>query len=408
MAFDAPFDVAAIREQFPILQRTVHGKPLVYLDSAASAQKPNVVLDAMTDLARTSYANVHRGLHTLANETTEAYEKARETVASFINAERDEVVWTSSATEAVNLVASSFGLSLNAGDEIVLSEMEHHANIVPWHFLRERKGVVLKFIPVLDDGRLDMEAYRDLLSEKTRMVAVTHMSNVLGTVNDVAEIIRLAHAAGAPVLLDGCQGVVHTKVDVKALDVDFYVFSGHKLYGPTGIGVLYGKAERLAALPPYQGGGEMIGSVSLDKITYADPPHRFEAGTPAILEAVGLGAAIEWLNGLDRDAIFAHEHALYSRVAEQLHGVNGVRILGEAPGKGAVLSFTVEGAHAHDIAQVLDRYGVAVRAGTHCAEPLMRRFGVTSSARASFALYNTEAEADAFVDALAKARSFFS
>lgn len=408
MAFDAPFDVAAIREQFPILQRTVHGKPLVYLDSAASAQKPNVVLDAMSDLARGSYANVHRGLHTLANETTEAYEKARETVANFINAEAREIVWTKSATEAVNLVAASFGLSLNAGDEIVISEMEHHANIVPWHFLRERRGVVLKFIPVLDDGRLDMEAYQGLLSERTKMVAVTHMSNVLGTVNDVAEIVRLAHAAGAPVLLDGCQGVVHTKVDVKALDVDFYVFSGHKLYGPTGIGVLYGKAERLAALPPYQGGGEMIGSVSMDRITYADPPHRFEAGTPAILEAVGLGAAIEWLNGLDRDAIFAHEHALYERVAEQLRGVNGVRILGEAPGKGAVLSFTVEGAHAHDIAQVLDRYGVAVRAGTHCAEPLMRRFGVTSSARASFALYNTEAEADAFVDALAKARSFFS
>jgi cysteine desulfurase/selenocysteine lyase len=408
MAFDAPFDVAAIREQFPILQRMVHGKPLVYLDSAASAQKPNVVLDAMTDLARGSYANVHRGLHTLANETTEAYEKARETVARFINADTNEVVWTKSATEAVNLVASSFGLGLNAGDEIVISEMEHHANIVPWHFLRERKGVVLKFIPVLDDGRLDMEAFKGLLSEKTKMVAVTHMSNVLGTVNDVAEIVRLAHAAGAPVLLDGCQGVVHSKVDVKALDVDFYVFSGHKLYGPTGIGVLYGKAERLAALPPYQGGGEMIGSVSMDRITYADPPHRFEAGTPAILEAVGLGAAIEWLNGLDRDVIFAHEHALYERVAEQLRGVNGIKILGEAPGKGAVLSFTVEGAHAHDIAQVLDRYGVAVRAGTHCAEPLMRRFGVTSSARASFALYNTEAEADAFVDALAKARSFFS
>lgn len=408
MAFDAPYDVDAIRAQFPILKREVHGKPLIYLDSAASAQKPDAVLDAMMGLARTSYANVHRGLHTLANETTEAYEKARETVARFINAERDEVVWTKSATEAVNLVASSFGLSLNAGDEIVLSEMEHHANIVPWHFLRERKGVVLKFIPVLDDGRLDMEAYKGLLSERTKMVSVTHMSNVLGTVNDVPEIVRLAHAWGAPVLLDGCQGVVHTKVDVKALDVDFYVFSGHKLYGPTGIGVLYGKAERLAALPPYQGGGEMIGSVALDKITYADPPHRFEAGTPAILEAVGLGAAIEWLNALDRDAIFAHEHALYERVAERLRGVNGVRILGEAPGKGAVLSFTVEGAHAHDIAQVLDRYGVAVRAGTHCAEPLMRRFGVTSSARASFALYNTEAEADAFVDALTKARSFFS
>jgi cysteine desulfurase/selenocysteine lyase len=408
MAFDASFDVEAIRAQFPILQRTVHGKPLIYLDSAASAQKPDAVLDAMTGLARTSYANVHRGLHTLANETTEAYENARETVAKFINAQPTEIVWTKSATEAVNLVAASFGLSLNAGDEIVISEMEHHANIVPWHFLRERKGVVLKFAPVLDDGRLDMEAFKGLLSDKTKMVAITHMSNVLGTVNDVAEIVLLAHTAGAQVLLDGCQAIVHAKVDVKALDVDYYVFSGHKLYGPTGIGVLYGKAERLAALPPYQGGGEMIGSVSMDAITYADPPHRFEAGTPAILEAVGLGAAIEWLNGLDRDADFAHEHALYERVAEQLRGVNGLRILGEAPGKGAVLSFTVEGVHAHDLAQVLDRYGVAVRAGTHCAEPLMRRFGVTSSARASFALYNTEAEADAFVDALAKARSFFS
>lgn len=408
MAFDAPFDVEAIRAQFPILSRTVHGKPLIYLDTAASAQKPEVVLDAMMGLARTSYANVHRGLHTLANETTEAYEKARETVAEFINAQASEIVWTKGATEAINLVAATLGQSLSAGDEIVLSEMEHHANIVPWHFLRERQGVVLKFVPVLDDGRLDMEAYAGLLSEKTRMVALTHMSNVLGTVVDVAEIVRLAHAAGAMVLLDGCQGVVHTRVDVKAMDVDFYVFSGHKLYGPTGIGVLYGKAERLAALPPYQGGGEMIASVALDAITYADPPHRFEAGTPAILEAVGLGAAIEWLNGLDRDAAFAHEHALYERVAERLQGVNGLRILGTAPGKGAVLSFTVEGAHAHDIAQVLDRYGVAVRAGAHCAEPLMRRFGVTSSARASFALYNTEAEADAFVDALAKARSFFS
>jgi cysteine desulfurase/selenocysteine lyase len=408
MAFDAPFDVEAVRAQFPILARTVHGKPLIYLDTAASAQKPDAVLDAMMDLARTSYANVHRGLHTLANETTEAYEKARENVARFINAEPTEIVWTKSATEAVNLVAASFGLSLNAGDEIVISEMEHHANIVPWHFLRERKGVVLKFVPVLDDGQLDMEAYKGLLSERTRMVALTQMSNVLGTVNDVPEIVRLAHAAGAQVLIDGCQGVVHSRVDVKALDVDYYVFSGHKLYGPTGIGVLYGKAECLAALPPYQGGGEMIGSVSMDAITYADPPHRFEAGTPAILEAVGLGAAIEWLNGLDRDAAFAHEHALYDRVAERLAGVNGLRILGTAPGKGAVLTFTVEGAHAHDIAQVLDRYGVAVRAGTHCAEPLMRRFGVTSSARASFALYNTEAEADAFVDALAKARSFFS
>ncbi|WP_426043398.1 aminotransferase class V-fold PLP-dependent enzyme [Caulobacter sp. DWR3-1-2] len=402
------FDVEAIRAQFPILARQVHGKPLIYLDTAASAQKPDAVLDAMMSLARTSYANVHRGLYTLANETTQAYENARETVARFINAEPSEIVWTKSATEAVNLVADTFGRSLKAGDEIVLSEMEHHANIVPWHFLRERYGVVLKFIPVTDDGRLDLAAYEGLLSERTRMVAVTHMSNVLGTVNDVRRIVDLAHAAGALTLIDGCQGVVHTKVDVKALDADFYVFSGHKLYGPTGIGVLYGKAERLAALPPYQGGGEMIASVSLTEIRYADPPHRFEAGTPAILEAVGLGAAIDWLNAIDRDAAFAHEHALYQRVVDQLDGVNGVRILGTAPSKGAVLSFVVEGAHAHDVAQVLDRYGVAVRAGTHCAEPLMTRFGVTSSARASFALYNTEAEADAFVNALAKARSFFS
>ena len=402
------FDVEQIRAQFPILARQVHGKPLVYLDSAASAQKPDAVLDAMMNLARTSYANVHRGLYTLANETTQAYENARETVAKFINAEPTEIVWTKSATEAVNLVADTFGRSLKAGDEILISQMEHHANIVPWHFLRERYGVVLKFIPVTDDGQLDMAAYEGLLSERTRMVAVTHMSNVLGTVNDVRRIVDLAHAAGALTLIDGCQGVVHTKVDVKALDCDFYVFSGHKLYGPTGIGVLYGKAERLAALPPYQGGGEMIGSVSMDKITYADPPHRFEAGTPAILEAVGLGAAIDWLNTIDRDAGLAHEHALYQRVVDQLDGVNGVRILGTAPGKGAVLSFVVEGAHAHDVAQVLDRYGVAVRAGTHCAEPLMKRFGVTSSARASFALYNTVEEADAFVSALAKARSFFS
>ena len=401
------FDVEAIRAQFPILARQVHGKPLIYLDTAASAQKPDAVLDAMVGLARTSYANVHRGLHTLANETTQAYENARETVAKFINAEPSEIVWTKSATEAVNLVADTFGRSLKAGDEIVLSEMEHHANIVPWHFLRERYGVVLKFIPVTDDGRLDLAAYEGLLSERTRMVAVTHMSNVLGTVNDVRRIVDLAHAAGALTLIDGCQGVVHTKVDVKALDADFYVFSGHKLYGPTGIGVLYGKAERLAALAPYQAGGEMIATVAEDRITYAEAPMRFEAGTPPILEAIALGAALEWLMGLDREAIAAHERALYDRAVERLDGANWLRILGTTPDKGAILSFTVDGAHAHDIAQILDQQGVAVRAGTHCAEPLMARFGVTSSARASFALYNTLDEADAFVDALVKARSFF-
>ena len=402
------FDAEAIRAEFPILARQVNGKPLVYLDSAASAQKPRAVIDAMVHAMEHSYSNVHRGLHTLANETTEAYEKARQSAADFIHADLAEVVFTKGGTEAINLVASGLGATLKAGDEILLTEMEHHANIVPWHFLRERQGVVLKFIPVLEDGQLDMAAIPDLLSAKTKVVALTHMSNVLGTVNPVVQIIAMAHDAGALVLLDGCQAIVHQPIDVKALDVDFYVFSGHKLYGPTGIGILYGKAERLADLRPYQGGGEMIASVALDEITYADPPHRFEAGTPPILEAIGLGAAIDWFAKLDRAAIAAHEHKLYARVREGLAGANWLKVIGEAPGKGAILSFTVDGAHAHDVAQILDRYGVAVRAGTHCAEPLMRRFGVTSSARASFALYNTEGEADAFVDALNRTQAFFA
>ncbi|WP_310542555.1 cysteine desulfurase [Phenylobacterium sp.] len=402
------FDAEAIRAEFPILARQVNGKPLIYLDSAASAQKPRAVIDAMVHAMEHSYSNVHRGLHTLANETTEAYEKARQSAADFIYADLAEIVFTKGGTEAINLVASGLGASLKAGDEILLTEMEHHANIVPWHFLRERQGVVLKFIPVLDDGQLDMAAIPDLLSAKTKVVALTHMSNVLGTVNPVAQIIAMAHDAGALVLLDGCQAIVHQPIDVKALDVDFYVFSGHKLYGPTGIGILYGKAERLAALRPYQGGGEMIASVALDEIRYADPPHRFEAGTPPILEAIGLGAAIDWFAKLDRAAIADHEHKLYARVREGLAGANWLKVIGEAPGKGAILSFTIDGAHAHDVAQILDRYGVAVRAGTHCAEPLMRRFGVTSSARASFALYNTEGEADAFVDALNRTQAFFA
>jgi len=403
------FDVAAARAQFPILNREVNERPLIYLDSAASAQKPKVVMEAMMRASETAYANVHRGLHTLANETTEAYEGAREAVRGLLNAaSAAEVVFTKGATEAINLVASSFGRSLQSGDEIVLSEMEHHANIVPWHFLRERQGVVLRFIPITDDGGLDLAAYRAMLGSRTRMVAVGHMSNVTGTVNPVAEIIADAHTVGALTLIDGAQAVVHGVVDVQALDADFYVFSSHKLYGPTGIGVLYGKAEHLAALPPYQGGGEMIGKVTLDEITYADPPHRFEAGTPPILEAIGLGAAIDWLQGFDRDAVAAHEHALYARVKERLNGANWITEIGTAPGKGAIFSFNVEGAHAHDIAQILDQYGVAVRAGSHCAEPLMRRFGVTASARASFALYNTLEEADAFVDALIKTRTFFA
>lgn len=403
-----PFDPEPIRAQFPILSRQVNGKPLVYLDNAASAQKPRAVIEAITRAMEGSYANVHRGLHTLANETTDAYEKARETVARFLGCATTEVVFTKGGTEAMNLVASSFGQRLVAGDEILITQMEHHSNIVPWHLLRERKGVVLRFVPVLEDGSLDLDAAKAMINEKTKLVAFTHMSNVLGTINPVRVLTDAAHAAGALVLVDGCQGAVHMAVDVKALDVDFYVATGHKLYGPTGIGVLYGKAEVLADLPPYQGGGEMIATVAEDRITYAEPPMRFEAGTPPILEAIALGAALEWVMALDREAIAAHERRLYDRAVERLDGANWLRILGTAPGKGAILSFTVEGAHAHDIAQILDKQGVAVRAGTHCAEPLMARFGVTSSARASFALYNTEAEADAFVDALVKARSFFA
>ncbi|MDP1987536.1 aminotransferase class V-fold PLP-dependent enzyme [Phenylobacterium sp.] len=402
------FDVEAVRAQFPILQRQVNGKPLVYLDSAASAQKPQAVISAMTGAMEHSYANVHRGLHTLANETTEAYEAARRAVERFINADEGEVVFTKGGTEAINLVAAGLARTLSAGDEILLTQMEHHATIVPWHFLRERLGVVLRFVPVTDAGELDLDAYRQMLGARTKVVAFSHMSNVLGTVNPATDITRMAHEAGALVLVDGCQSIVHQPVDVKAIDADFYVFSGHKLYGPTGIGILYGKAERLADLPPYQGGGEMIGLVSEEAITYADPPHRFEAGTPPIIEAIGLGAAIEWLNGLDRPAIAAHEAHLYDRMMEGLAGANWLRVIGEAPGKGAILSFMMEGAHAHDVAQILDRYGVAVRAGTHCAEPLMRRFGVTSSARASIALYNTEADIDAFVQSLSKTQAFFA
>lgn len=403
------FDPYAARAQFPILSRTVNGKPLVYLDSAASAQKPRAVIHALTAAMEGSYANVHRGLHTLANETTEAFEAARESVARFLNAESpDNIVWTKGGTEAINLVASSLGQSIQPGDEIIVTQMEHHSNIVPWHLLRERRGAVLKWIPLLDDGSLDMAAYADLLGPKTKIVAVTHMSNVLGTINPVVEITRMAHAVGAKVLIDGCQGAVHGLPDVQAIGCDFYAFTGHKLYGPTGIGALYGTTAALEGLPPYQGGGEMIETVEMERVTYAKPPHRFEAGTPPILEAIGLGAAIEWLNQYDKAAIDAHERALYAHARARLDGVNWLKVIGEAEGKGAILTFTVEGAHAHDIAQVMDRYGVAVRAGLHCAEPLAKRFGLTSSARASFALYNTTEDADAFADALIKAREFFA
>jgi cysteine desulfurase / selenocysteine lyase len=403
------FDVNAIRAQFPILQRQVHGRPLVYLDSAASAQKPNAVIDAMAGQMRHAYANVHRGLHTLANETTQAYEDARAAVQRLLNAATPEqIVFTKGATHAINIVAAGLGRRIQPGDEIVLSIMEHHSNIVPWNFLRERHGAILKWVELLPDGSLDMDSLAKALGPKTRMLALTHMSNVLGTQPDVKRATDMAHAVGADVLLDGCQAVVHGKVDVQALDADFYVFSAHKLYGPTGIGVLYGKADKLDALPPFEGGGEMIETVSRDRVTYNSPPHRFEAGTPPILEAIGLGAAITWLDGIDREAADAHEQSLLDRAVSALRGVNGLTLHGTAPGKGPVLTFSLNGVHPHDIAQILDRQGVAIRAGHHCAQPLMTHLGVSATARASFGLYNTAEEVDAFVAALSKARAMLS
>ena len=400
-----PFDVSEIRKEFPILSRQVNGKPLVYLDNAASAQKPNAVIDAIANQSRTAYANVHRGIHTLSNETTEAYEAGREAARGFLNApDIHGIIFTKGATEGINLVASALAGTIQPGDEIVLSVMEHHSNIVPWHFLRERHGAVLRWVGLHEDGSLDMDALRAAVGPKTRMVAISHMSNVLGTVNDVAEVGRIAHAAGARVLVDGCQSAVHMSVDVQALDCDWFVFSGHKLYGPTGIGILYGKADALAEARPYQGGGEMIETVSMDRITYNEAPHKFEAGTPPILEAIGLGAAIGWYRQFNQADVEAHEHALYQRALDGLRGINGLRIHGEAPGKGAVLAFSLEGAHPHDLAQILDRYGVAIRAGHHCAQPLMTHLGVSATARASFGIYNTEAEVDVFIEALEKAR----
>jgi len=400
-----PFDVSEIRKEFPILSRQVNGKPLVYLDNAASAQKPNAVIDKIADQSRTAYANVHRGIHTLSNETTEAYEAGREAARGFLNApEINCIIFTKGATEGINLVASALAGTIQPGDEIVLSVMEHHSNIVPWHFLRERHGAVIRWVGLHEDGSLNMDALREAVGPKTRMVAISHMSNVLGTVNDVTEVGRIAHAAGARVLVDGCQSAVHLGVDVQALDCDWFVFSGHKLYGPTGIGILYGKADALAEARPYQGGGEMIETVSMDRITYNEAPHKFEAGTPPILEAIGLGAAIGWYRQFNQADVEAHEHALYQRALDGLRGINGLRIHGEAPGKGAVLSFSLEGAHPHDLAQILDRYGVAIRAGHHCAQPLMTHLGVSATARASFGIYNTEADVDVFIEALEKAR----
>ncbi|HTT96578.1 MAG TPA: cysteine desulfurase [Rhizomicrobium sp.] len=400
------FDPAVARRDFEILSREVHGKPLVYLDNAASAQKPRQVLDAMRDFASNEYANVHRGVHFLSAAATERYEAARGAVRRFLNAAKvEEIVFTKGGTEAINLVSYSYlAPRVQPGDEIVLSIMEHHSNIVPWHFLRERQGAVLRWVDVDDDGSLNADAVDAAIGPNTKLVAVSHMSNVLGTVSPLREIVARAHAKGVPVFADGCQGAVHEVVDVRDMDVDFYCITGHKLYGPTGIGALYAKHALLKGMRPFNGGGEMIREVSRENVTYADPPARFEAGTPPIVESVGLAAAIDYLSAFDRAAIRAHEHDLYVYARERVRAFNWLRVVGDAPGKGAILSFEAEGMHAHDLATILDCEGVAVRAGHHCAQPLMERFGTASTTRASFGLYNTRGEVDVLIDALARAR----
>ncbi|KWV58141.1 cysteine desulfurase [Bradyrhizobium macuxiense] len=404
------YDVERLREEFPALATTVHGQPLVYLDNAASAQKPRAVLDRMMQAYRSEYANVHRGLHYLANAATEAYEGARAKVARFVNAHRtEEVIFTRSATEAINLVAQTFGRErIMPGDEIVLSIMEHHSNIVPWHFLRERHGAVIKWAPVDDEGNFLIDEFEKLLNPRTRIVAITQMSNALGTLVPVKDVARLAHARGISVLVDGSQGCVHLDVDVRDIDCDFYVMTGHKLYGPTGIGVLYGKYANLAAMPPFNGGGEMIRQVSRDGVIYGDPPHRFEAGTPPIVQAIGLGAAIDFINSIGKARIRRHESALLAYAQEKLESIDSLHPIGTAAEKGAIMSFDMKVAHPHDIATVIDRSGVAVRAGTHCAMPLLARFGLPATCRASFALYNTYEEIDALARALIKAERLFS
>ena len=404
------YDVARVRNDFPALAMQVYDKPLVYLDNAASAQKPQAVLDRLTRAYTSEYANVHRGLHYLANAATEGYEGAREKVRGFLNAARpEEIIFTRNATEAMNLVAATFGRErIKPGDEIVLSIMEHHSNIVPWHFLRERHGAVIKWAPVDDEGNFQIDAFEKLLTDRTRMVAITHMSNMLGTAVPVKEVVRIAHARGIPVLVDGAQGAVHLDVDVRDLDCDFYAITGHKLYGPTGVGALYGKYEHLAKMPPFNGGGEMIREVFEDRVTYGEPPHRFEAGTPPIVQAIGLGAALDYIQSIGKSRIRAHEHDLVAYAHERLREINSLRIFGHARDKGPIVSFELKGAHPHDVATIIDRAGVAVRAGTHCVMPLLARFGVTATCRASFALYNTREEVDILAQALRKAQEFLS
>ncbi len=404
------YDVDRIREDFPALALEVYGKPLVYLDNAASAQKPRAVLDRLEHAYTAEYSNVHRGLHYLANAATEAYEGAREKVRAFLNAEKpQEIIFTRNATEAINLVAYTFGVEqVRAGDEIVLSIMEHHSNVVPWHFLRERQGAVIKWAPIDDSGNFLLDAFEELLTDRTRLVAITHMSNVTGTIVPVKEVVRLAHARGIPVLLDGSQAAVHLDVDVRDIGCDFYVFTGHKVYGPTGAGVLYGRYDHLAAMRPFNGGGEMIREVYEDRVTYGDPPHKFEAGTPAIVQAIGLGAAIDYVNSIGKARIRAHEAGLVKYAHERLREMNRVRIFGTTRDKGPIVAFDMQGAHPHDVATIIDRSGVAVRAGTHCTMPLLARYGVSATCRASFGLYNTAAEVDSLAQALMKAQDFFA
>jgi cysteine desulfurase/selenocysteine lyase len=404
------YDVNRIREDFPILGMQVYGKPLVYLDNAASAQKPKAVLDRIQQAYTSEYANVHRGLHYLANAATEGYEGAREKVRAFLNASRpEEIIFTRNATEAINLVAYTFAKErVKAGDEIVLSIMEHHSNVVPWHFLRERQGAVLKWAPVDDEGNFLIDEFEKLLGPRTKLVAITHMSNMLGTVVPVKDVVKLCKARGIPVLVDGSQGAVHLDVDVQDIGCDFYVFTGHKVYGPSGIGALYGRYDLLAEMPPFNGGGEMIRDVFEDRVTYGDPPHRFEAGTPPIVQAIGLGAAIDYMNSIGKARIRAHENAVSAYAHEKLREINSIKIFGNAKDKGPILSFEMKGAHPHDVATIIDRAGVAVRAGTHCVMPLLHRYGVTATCRASFGLYNTKDEVDSLARALVKAQEIFA
>jgi cysteine desulfurase/selenocysteine lyase len=403
------FDVEVIRRDFPILGQMVHGKKLVYLDSGASAQKPRAVIDAMVQVMEAQYANVHRGLHWMSERTSDAYEAVRDKTAAFLNAEsRDEIVFTRNATESINLVAYTYGRAmLKPGDAVVVSEMEHHANIVPWQMLRDSHGIELRIVKITDGGEIDFDSLEQCFADgRVKLLAVTHMSNVLGTYTPVERLARFAHERGALILLDGSQAVVHRRVDVRAIDADFYVFSGHKLYGPTGIGVLYGKRELLEAMPPFMGGGDMISSVSYERSVWAKSPQKFEAGTPAIIETIGLGAAIDYVNAIGFDAIAAHERELTDHALNVLAPL--VNIYGQAQDRGGVISFTMDGVHAHDVATLLDRQGIAVRAGQHCAEPLMGRLGVTSTARASFGVYTTLGEVDALAAGLRRVKQVFA